>query len=287
MAPWGRLWAGLAHAALARLGGRDELRVGLGLAEGKMLAGEGRHGEALTHYEAALELANGLLPPEHPSVGALYEEIGIARGALGDRLHAVEALKKAVALNEKARGAGHPATASSHNNLSAVLLEAGDSQGALEHALKALEVWRGTLGQDAREVAAAHGNLGAALAQQGRFAEALLHQERALAIKERLLPSRHPGLSYPLDGIGHAYLELGRPEEAVLVLERALGLKNQDPALLASARFHLAQALAETGRPKDRERARSLAVQAREGYLALGRKADATAVERFRDHLSR
>jgi len=284
----GHLWAGLARATLNRLGGRDDLYVNLALSEGNMLASEGKYPMALGSYQHALELSRRALPVEHPWVAAIYENIGTTQAALGNRPGAIEALKKAVELNERIHGPQHPSTASSHNNLASALLEEGDARGALENAQNALEVWTARLGPDHREVAVAHNNVGTALAMLGRYGEALDHHVRALAIKEKTLPKNHPGLGYALEGMGHAYLQLGRPQDAVPVLERAVALKNPDPVLMAHARFHLAQALTRANsRPRERERARVLAVQAREAYLALGKKADAAEAERFRERLAR
>ncbi len=66
--------------------------------------------------------------------------------------------------------------------------------------------------------------------------------------------------------IGQTYLNLHQPWEAIAPFERALRLREACPGNvgLAEVQFALAFALKQAGR--DQKRARSLALQARDGY---------------------
>jgi hypothetical protein len=66
-------------------------------------------------------------------------------------------------------------------------------------------------------------------------------------------------------------LGAGAPERAIPRLDRALSIRTTHPGQprdLAETRFALARALRDAGR--DRERARSLATQARDGFAQSG-----------------
>ena len=76
-------------------------------------------------------------------------------------------------------------------------------------------------------------------------------------------------VTYPLSTLGLAHVALGRFEDAVPPLERAARIrdaKESVPAKRAEAHFALARALAGAGR--DPERARTLALAARDEYRA-------------------
>src|SRR4051812_8439358 len=112
-----------------------------------------------------------------------------------------------------------------------------------------------------------------------RTAEALEKFQQAAAIQAKVLGPEAIDLGYSLDGVGQALVELKRPKEALPHLERACKLLTGDPEVLAEAQFHLAQALAVSR--ADVSRARSLALQARSGFLAVGAPEKSQEVSRW------
>ena len=84
-------------------------------------------------------------------------------------------------------------------------------------------------------------------------------------MREKVLREGHPAIAESLLGLGKAQLALHQPARAIAPLERALAMPEMAPLTTrASTEFTLAKALAELGR--ERERARKLALQARDGY---------------------
>jgi hypothetical protein len=79
-------------------------------------------------------------------------------------------------------------------------------------------------------------------------------------------------VSHALVRLGHLLVQRGRAKEAIEPLERALsireGRKETSKTSLAAVRFTLAEAL--WGAKQDRNRARSLAEQARQDYESAG-----------------
>ena len=72
---------------------------------------------------------------------------------------------------------------------------------------------------------------------------------------------------------------LGRPKEALPHLEKASKALTGDPEQLAETQFHLAQALVASR--ADAARARSLALQARSGFIAANVPDKALEVSRW------
>jgi len=97
---------------------------------GVYLAGKGRHGEALEHFEKAIQLA--------PQEASFYSNLGLTLFRLGYRDRAVALYNKAVQLN--------PNFANAHDNLAIALTHLGQFDGAIQHYRKALEIEPNRLG---------------------------------------------------------------------------------------------------------------------------------------------
>ncbi len=156
------------------------------------------------------------------------------------------------------------------NMIACQRLELEDDRGALVAIDKSLEIFR-RLDPDNPNLASFLSNRGEILQALGRHTEARAMFDESLARWTRWLPPDHPWLAYPLTGIGNVLRSEGHADAAVPVLERALALRAgdvQDGVRLAETRFALARALWDAR--VNRARARSLALQAHEGYLAAG-----------------
>ncbi len=145
----------------------------------------------------------------------------------------------------------------------------GDDAGAIHTVEEARAVLIGAYGLRTPQVAQVLSNEGEYLVSLGRPAEALPLFRDALTYWETALGASHRFLAYPLTGWGRALLALGRPAEARSPLERALYLREEGeprPIERAETEFALAQALWADG---ERDRARELAVSARNDYLRV------------------
>ncbi|HLL53489.1 MAG TPA: tetratricopeptide repeat protein, partial [Myxococcaceae bacterium] len=267
-------WERLGTAALERLGpGHEALEAELLTSMGSVYLLAGRNAMAQGPLERALQL----IGRQHPKRANVLTTLGALYGRQGKSQHARNVLEEAVSVIETSRGPEHPAAAYPHNNLADALMEDGEYEKALVHVQKALAIWASSLGPEHHIVGDGEDHLATILGAQGRHSESLQHYVRALEIKEKKLGAEHPDLAYSLDGIGQAYVGMGRPQEALPYLERALELRKHDAGGLADTRFNLARALWEAH--QDRDRALSLATQAKQGFIASGNKKDADRVE--------
>jgi tetratricopeptide (TPR) repeat protein/tRNA A-37 threonylcarbamoyl transferase component Bud32 len=201
--------------------------------------------------------------------GWLLNNRGAMRATQG-RLHeAVADQLLAIAAKEKALGPEDPDVSLSMSNVAIYLDELGDIASAADYAERAVRIMEATLGLDHPKAAIPLTNYAELLVRLGRNEEALRPAERALAVFERETDPESLFVTYPLSTLGLAYVALGRFEEALPPLERAARIrdaKETAPATRAETHFALARALAGAGR--DLERARELALAARDEYRA-------------------
>jgi tetratricopeptide (TPR) repeat protein/predicted Ser/Thr protein kinase len=194
--------------------------------------------------------------------GAMRAAQGRLHEAVADQLQAIEA-------KEKALGPQDPDVSLSMSNVAIYLVELGKVELAADYAERAVRIMEATLGLDHPKAAIPLTNYAELLVRLGRYQDARKPAERALAVFERETDPDGTYVTYPLSTLGLACIALGRFDEAVPPLERAARIreaKESAPATRAEVSFALARALAGAGR--DPERARALALRAREDYLA-------------------
>ena len=113
--------------------------------------------------------------------------------------------------------------------------------------------------------------LGDLAVDEGRLDEAERLYQRVLQIREKSLGPEHARLSFPLAGLARVALARDRPRDAAPLAERALRLRQKATSQareLAEDRFLAARAIVHE--PDQAARARTLAIQAREGFAAAG-----------------
>ena len=230
---------------------------------------------ALANFRRALDIWTRSLGSDHPNVAIATSNIGEALRALGDREGASAAFRSALGIRTRALGDDHPLCANNIANLGSIAHDTGAFRDAYVWYEQALAIWEKRLGPKDQHVATALTGLGDALVAQKSFNKAVPLFQRALAIQEEALGKEHLYLIEALAGLGEAYLGLGQDRAARERLERALKLaetQEGDPATLAGVRLALAQTLWRTG--TDKQRARTLAREARDGYLPLGKRGE-------------
>jgi len=239
---------------------------------GAALEEHGRYDDALGRYERALAIWERALGADHPRLAVCLNNISVV---YSDQERWEEALvysRRALQLLERALGGDHRRVADLLVNLANALHGLERLDEAREQLERAHRILERAYGADHPSVASVLNNLGNLLGDQGRPREALEHLERALTILEHALPGDHPTLAYPLTNMGLVYLDdLRDPGHAITHLERALALREAGtvaPAERAATRFALARALWTAG--SDRERALTLANEARADYVAAG-----------------
>ncbi|MBN2493830.1 MAG: tetratricopeptide repeat protein [Deltaproteobacteria bacterium] len=235
---------------------------------GNAFLAQGRYEQALESYERARTMWQAMLGAEHPVMASAMTNVALVLQAQGEHGRALEGFEKALAINRRVFGSAHPDVAANHNNIATVLLDLGRYDRALEFFSRSLALHRELLGPEHPQVATISSNIGELWLLKGNPARALEACREARAILEKANPE-HAFLTDVLCCIGQALIGTKAPSQALAPLERALAIGEAHgirPIVLANTRYALARALWDSGR--DRDRARSLAQLAREGYAS-------------------
>jgi tetratricopeptide (TPR) repeat protein len=231
----------------------------------------GRHAEAIRAHERALRIRESVLGPDHWDVAQTLNNLGIVCHATGDNARARSLHERALAIQERSLGPNHPEVAASVVNLANLSVAEGKYAGAREMYGRALALDEETFGPDHPNVALTLNNLALVDLRMNDHASADARYRRALAIREKAFGLEHPSVAYSLVGLSRVALADGRPSDAVPLAARALTLREKagaQPRLIAEARFLLGRALWESA--QDRDRARALVAQARDGFREAG-----------------
>jgi serine/threonine-protein kinase len=240
---------------------------------GNLLIQQGQHEEALPYVRRALAIFESALGPEHDNVAEALKELGIISTALKRYDEAWASLERSRAIREKRGGPEHREVATCLFHLGSLRDAQGRFAEARAYYERALAIREKSLGPSHHDVAEALSSLGRVLAEQQRYDLSLSHLERALAIDEKAVGPASLAVSTTLARLGACYLEMSQPEKAVAPLERALAIdlakaKSVSRRDLARVRYHAARALQGSG--GDRQRAATLAAEARAAYRADG-----------------
>jgi len=196
---------------------------------------------------------------------------GAMRHVQGRLDEAVEDTRRAVAAKEKAYGPDSAEVGLSLCNVAIYLEQLGDVSTAVDTVARALGIVESCLGPDHPRTARVLSNYAEILNRLGRFEEGARMSARSVAIFESESAPDGVGLSYPLTALGLAHLGCGDAARALPILQRATEIRDgteKQAALLGEVHFGLALALAGTG--GDLDRARTLALRARNEYLQDG-----------------
>ncbi len=270
----GGQWSRVARALAKRNGSDAELAGSLqGL--GVLLYHQGHHEQAQRHHEQALRMTERIRGPRHPQVARILNNLAVALDARGEHEQAQLHYERALRIWEEVLGAGHPISGGILTNLGVALYaQKKYEQARLAHE-RAVQLRAEALGTDHPSVALSLTNLGFVLQAQDDHQQARVELGRALRIMETSLDAEHPNLAYPLCGLAKSALAQDDFESARTYAERAVAIRESSgvaPELLAEARMFLARVLWYY--PAQRPRARALAEQAREVWVAGDRGLD-------------
>ncbi len=133
---------------------------------------------------------------------------------------ALEHLRRALAIQERAYGPWDPRVADASRGVSVALYRAARYAEAEAPARRALEIRARVLGAHHPDTGDAHAGLASVLNLLGRFDEAVAHFKEAIAILEAIHGADGLYLAIPLHNLGNVYLERDRPEEALAYYRR-------------------------------------------------------------------
>ena len=225
---------------------------------------QGHYAEAQAHYEQALAIFAS--EKDHPQVGGIINNLGTVLKQQGKFEQATKKFEQSLAMLEAKYGPEHSNVMVPLNNLGAVAALRGDAAASARYHARALGIAEAKFGANHPQTALTVAMAAISLETAGKCDEARPMFVRALTSWEATLGGKHPLLAFPLTGIAQCDLAAGKTRAAVAPLERALGLRRAAPGEaedLADTLFALARALWDTG---DRERAKRLAIEARDAY---------------------
>ncbi|MGA2508567.1 MAG: tetratricopeptide repeat protein [Chitinispirillaceae bacterium] len=150
----------------------------------------GRTGEAIAHYQKALEIK--------PNYAEAHNNLGVPLENIGRTDEAIAHYQKALEIK--------PNYAEAHYNLGNLLSNIGRTDEAIAHYQKALEI--------NPDYAKVHNNLGNLLSNIGRTDEAIAHYRKALEI--------NPDYFEAHNNLGNLLSNIGRIDEAIAHYRKAL-----------------------------------------------------------------
>jgi tRNA A-37 threonylcarbamoyl transferase component Bud32/tetratricopeptide (TPR) repeat protein len=255
-----------------------------GLAD--VLTAQGHFGEAIDQMRIcirALEDADGV---QHPRVANELTNLAATQLGAGKVDDALMTASRAVGIFEAAVQRGDISAQSAYEGtavqtMGEALLRMRRAKEAAERLARAHDLYRAA-GEQEDSVALADNELADALRLLGRASEARATLNEASDIEHKVsgVPSETVAGTFAVRA--KLALDQGKPSVALPLAERALALlESGEPHIneLADARLLLARVLLKT-RGRDRDRARSLAEQARDAFASLrdARQAEAAAV---------
>jgi eukaryotic-like serine/threonine-protein kinase len=259
-------WAELAKAALARMGGDEELEAELFNYLGVAYNRQNKLAESLTALQRSLQLTEQALGTEHVRRASILGNLGNAYRKEGRYEEAVRVTREAIAVRERVNGPNHPLVGFLHYSLAQALARVKELEQAQHHANRSLEIHIASFGPEHPETGSAYDLVGEVFLIQDKYKEARAAYQRALEIKEKAVGRNHVTVSYPAAGVGLCYLGLGEPARALPFFERAVAL-SQDPPNKGTAYFGMAKALDSLGRKPPQILA--AAQKAREAYASV------------------
>jgi CHAT domain-containing protein/tetratricopeptide (TPR) repeat protein len=188
----------------------------------------GKHGEALTLAERALEIRERLLSAEHPDIANSICDIAVIYTITGAYAKAESFHQRALAIREKALGKDHPAMAESLYLLADLYRAQGNYAEAETLGRRAVEIGVRALGKDHPKLLYSLGALAAIYYLQGKYGEAEPLFKRVLEICEKELGNDHLDTAISLNNLALLHTSQGRYEEAEPLYQRSIEIREKE-----------------------------------------------------------
>jgi eukaryotic-like serine/threonine-protein kinase len=213
----------------------------------------GRLDEALTMYDATLQMEKRLNKGDSPDVASSLDNRALCLIDLGRATEALPDFEAAAKMRQRIYKGDHPDVAASLNNVALCL-------NALGHPAEGLTNYEGALAMDQRIYKGDHpavaqnlNNVASCLNALGRSTEALPLCEAALAMRQRIYKGDHPDVAQSLNDVAYCLGILGRSAEALPDYMEALAMRQRiykgDHPEVARSLNNLADRLVALGRP--------------------------------------
>lgn len=166
-------------------------------------------------------------------------------------------LRRALAVNEAARGVNHPSMTIHLNNLGLLLKDTNRLAEAELMVRRALAIDEAAYGANNPTVSVDLNNLAQLLQETNRLEEAESMMRRALAIDDAAYGADHPAMGVRLNNLAVLLLRMNRLEEAELMLRRAIAIDEAfygaEHSSVSAALNNLAQLLQRANRHAEAE----------------------------------
>jgi tetratricopeptide (TPR) repeat protein/CHAT domain-containing protein len=203
-------------------------------AEATKLYHAGKYVEAIEVAKQLLTI-NERLGPNHPSVAATLNGLGLFYAEQGRYAEAEPVFKRSIVISEQVHGPEHQLVGTAINNLAQLYQAQARFDEAEPLFKRSLAIFEKVLGSEDQAVGMAINNLAQLYQSQGRYAEAELLSKRSLVIFEKALGLEHRSVGLSINNLALLYQVQGRYNEAeplfgrsLTIYEKALGPEHPD-----------------------------------------------------------
>ena len=183
--------------------------------------------KAMDYYQAALQIDEKKLGPNHVALAVSYNNIGLVYRNKGELDRAKDYYQRALEIQEKQLGSNHVDVAVSYNNIGGVYCDQGDLDQAMDYYQRALEIQEKQLGSNHVDVAVSYNNIGGVYYDKGDLDQAVDYYQRALEIDEKQLGPNHVAVAVSYNNIGIVYSKKGDLDRAKDYYQQALDIKEK------------------------------------------------------------
>ncbi len=219
----GALYAELAEATIARLGGRKDLTGYLELSRGSLAYRQAKLKEAATRWANAVKLLKVGLGQDHVDVARALNNLAHVSSKLDRTEDAEKYFAEGLALREKLLGPDHLLVANTLVNLAGHYRRHGNHEGAKKAYERAVKI-RLALQPNHPRTAGFIMSLAMIYMDDKQYDKSLVHLRRALAIYEASRSRQKGDLDYPhvLGTIANVLREQGKLAESKTYYQRAI-----------------------------------------------------------------
>ncbi len=222
-----RTWLDNADALVRRTGTDPRRTVQRARSLARIGETTGRYGEARSHLEEALEVAEAAFGADAFETLQVHESLtGVLRLA-GDFTGALRHADRALAGTRAIYGDDHPQMAAIYQQRGMLLDDMGDDAGAEEATRKSLEIFERAYGSESPSLAYALNDLGTGLCSRGRLSEGVATLERARDLRIAALGRENMLVTTPLYNLANCFKSQGRRQEARALFEETLAVRER------------------------------------------------------------
>jgi tetratricopeptide (TPR) repeat protein len=167
------------------------------------------------------------LPPNHPDIAAVYNNIGIVHNKRDELNLALKNYEIAYEICRKQLPSDHPHIAVSLNGIGNIYRRKGNYDTALDYLLRALTIKEKIYPDDNLDKAFTVSNIGLLYSNKGDLNSALTYLSRALEMYKHVLPDQHANIASCLGAIGYAHEKKGDLNVALDYYHHQLQMEEQ------------------------------------------------------------